>query len=504
MKQLCYKTLEEAGYSGFLLKDAPEKVMQFGEGNFLRAFADAFFDLANERTDWNGKVLLVQPIREGLAQPINRQDGLYTLYLRGRENGKQVDKRRLISAVSRCINPYEDFDQVLQAACSSDLEIIVSNTTEAGICYDPNSGFAQDPPASFPAKLTRILYERFRAGKKGLIILSCELIDNNGRELCSIVKRHSREWGLEDGFMEWLDRENVFCSTLVDRIVPGRIRDPQQAEALERENGYRDDLMDMAEVFGVWIIEGEKELEEKLPFRRAGLNVQVATDITPYKQRKVRILNGAHTGFALGAFLAGETIVRDCMENEIISGFMKQMISQEIIPTLSLPEEELTSFAASTAERFANPFIDHELLSIALNSTSKWRTRNLPSLLAYREKTGQLPPCLTVSLAACIAFYSSGIQRLEDGRLICRQEQGKEYAVQDEQWILEFYFRHRDDDARRLTAAVLAEERMWGKNLRTVDGLEEETAKALQKIRQEGALAAFASCMSGKKETMRK
>lgn len=266
MKTLNYNVLEKSGYTGYIKKEAPEKVLQFGEGNFLRAFVDYFFDCANENADWNGKAVLVQPINMGLTDMINEQEGLYTLYLRGSEKGQKVDNKRVISVVSRCIDPYRDFENLLQTACQDQLEYIVSNTTEAGIVYDPTSTFDQCPPASFPAKLTRILYERYKAGKKGLVILSCELIDNNGKELQKCVEKHIADWNLSGEFLEWIQKENLFCSTLVDRIVPGRIRDPKEVARLEEANGYHDPLMDVGECFGVWIIEGPEWLEKKLPF----------------------------------------------------------------------------------------------------------------------------------------------------------------------------------------------------------------------------------------------
>ena len=245
METLNYKILKESGYNGYILESGTEKVMQFGEGNFLRAFVDDFFDIANEKTSYNGKVVLVQPIAQGLTELINKQEGLYTLYLRGSENGVRVDDKRVISAVSRCINPYGEWDKVLELARSSDLEIIVSNTTEAGIVHDTESAFDQTPPVSFPAKLTRVLYERWKAGKSGIVMLSCELIDNNGKELLKCVNQYIDDWKLGDGFRRWVNEENIFCSTLVDRIVPGRIRDPEEVKALAEKNGYEDPLTDV-------------------------------------------------------------------------------------------------------------------------------------------------------------------------------------------------------------------------------------------------------------------
>jgi len=490
MKRLNYQVLRDAGYSGYLLERAPEKVLQFGEGNFLRAFVDYWFDVSNEKAAWNGKCVLVQPIANGLAGAINQQEGLYTLYLRGRENGERVDKKRVISSVSRCLNPYvkADFDAMMEVAVSGDLEYVVSNTTEAGIVYDPACKLEDTPAASFPGKLTQVLYRRWQAGRGGLIVLSCELIDNNGKELLKCVNQYVDQWGLEEGFRQYVNEACTFCSTLVDRIVPGRVKDPGQAAELEAANGYRDELMDVGEIFGVWNIEGPAWLEDKLPFRAAGLNCPVAPDVTPYKKRKVRILNGAHTGFVLGAYLAGFDIVRDCMQDDTVRGFMNKMLYEEVIPTLPLDKKDLTGFARAVQDRFNNPFVDHELMSISLNSTSKWRARNLPSFLEYFDKTGQLPPCLTMSFAAYVAFFSNEIQALDERGLVCRRAKGNEYVCSDDRWVLEFYYEHRGDSAQALVHAVMTNERMWGRDLTRTPGFEQAVSACLEKIRTQGAL----------------
>ena len=498
MEQLCYETLEKAGYTGYLLKNAPERVLQFGEGNFLRAFADYWFDMANEKAGWNGKCVLVQPIAQGLTQLINRQEGLYTLYLRGRQNGEKVDAKRVISSVSRCLNPYEkqDYDAMMDVAAGEALEYIVSNTTEAGIVYDPSCRLEDCPPASFPAKLTQVLLHRWRAGRPGVVVLSCELIDNNGKELLRCVNQYIKQWGLKEGFARWMNGDCTFCSTLVDRIVPGRIRDAAEAARLEEENGYRDALIDVGEVFGVWNIEGPEWLAEKLPFRAAGLNCPVVPDVTPYKKRKVRILNGAHTGFVLGAYLAGYDIVRDCMQDDVILGFMNRMLHEEVIPTLPLDRQDLEAFAAAVQDRFNNPFINHELMSITLNSTSKWRARNMPSLLEYAQTAGKLPPCLAMSFAAYIAFYSSDIQALTEQGLVCRRPKGNEYTVSDDRWVLEFYYSRRGVSDETLVHDVMTNEKMWGQDLTLVPGFEQAAAENLRRIRTEGARAAFAACLA--------
>ena len=491
MAQLNYEVLKKTGYDGYILESAPEKVMQFGEGNFLRAFVDDFFDIANEKANWNGKVVLVQPIASGLTELINQQQGLYTLYLRGSEKGVKVDDKRVISACSRAINPYGGWDKVLELARTDDLEIIVSNTTEAGIVYDPESTFDQVPPTSFPAKLTVVLYNRYKAGKKGIVVLSCELIDNNGKELLKCVNRHIDDWKLGDDFKKLVNEENIFCSTLVDRIVPGRIRDNAEVARLAEINGYDDPLTDVGECFGIWVIEGPEGLEDRLPFKAAGCPVMVVPDVTPYKKRKVRILNGAHTGFVLGAYLAGYDIVRDCMHDEAILGYMNKMLYEEVIPTLPLDKEDCKNFAAAVQDRFNNPFVNHELMSISLNSTSKWRARNMPTFLDYVDQMGALPPCLTTSFAAYVAFYSNDVQGLTDKGLVCKRPKGNEYTVSDDRWVLEFYDAHKDDSPEDLVHAVMTNTEMWGQDLTQVPGFEAEVVRILKLIREKGAKEAF-------------
>ncbi len=499
MEKLNYKTLKDAGYTHYILENAPEKVLQFGEGNFLRAFVNYWFDLANEKAGWNGKCCLVQPIAPGLAKMINEQEGLYTLHLRGSQNGQKVDDARVISSVSRCLNPYEpaDFQAMMDVAVSDDLEIIVSNTTEAGIAYDPACQLSDAPCASFPGKLTQVLYKRWQAGKSGLVILACELIDNNGKELQKCVNQYIDQWALPDAFSAYVNEACTFCGSLVDRIVPGRVRDPQEVAALEQMHGYADPLLDVGEVFGVWVIEGDKMLNDVLPFRAAGLEdkVFVTPDMTPYKKRKVRILNGAHTGFVLGAYLAGFDIVRDCMHDDTVLGYMNKMLLEEIVPILPLDKEDCKRFASAVQDRFNNPFINHELMSISLNSTSKWRARNMPSFLEYVELKGTLPTCLTMSFAAYIAFFSNDIQELTDAGLVCRRPKGNTYTCSDDRWALEFYYDHRNDSIPELVHAVMTNEQMWGQDLTAIPGFEAATVKNLETIRTRGALAAYASCL---------
>ena len=477
MEKLSYSLLERRGYSGFLLKDAPERVLQFGEGAFLRAFAEDFIDRMNETAGFNGKVVLVQP-RGGHPDTCTRfaeQDGLYTLLLRGREKGEAVSQRRIISCVSRCLDPKGDWQSVLDCAQNPDLRFIISNTTEAGIVFDPACKAEDAPPSSFPGKLTRFLHTRWRLGLPGFVILACELSEHNGEELCRCVKEYASLWGLEPQFTAWVEGENRFCSTVVDRIVTGRPKG--DAEAICQELGYEDSLLDTGEVFASWIIEGPQSIREELPFEKAGLPIQVVDDHVPYKQRKVRILNGAHTSMVLAAHLAGFKIVRDCMEDETVRGFMNRTISEEIIPTLDLPRADLEDFASAVADRFNNPYIDHALLSIALNSTAKWKARVMPSLLEYAARKGTLPPCITFSFAAYIAFY-------------------RDCPAQDDPWVLEFYQAHRGDSPAQLVHAAIHNERMWGGELAALEGFEEAVTAALERIDRLGAYEAMKECLA--------
>lgn len=496
MKTLSYKTLEEMGYDGYLLENAPEKVIQFGEGNFMRAFVDYFFNEMNEKAGFNGKVCLVQPIGNGtfrLNDKINEQDGLYTLYLQGFQDGKGIREKHLISSVSRCLNSYEDWDEVLKTASNPDIRFISCNTTEAGIAYDPSCKLEDAPADTWPAKLTQYLYKRWQNGLPGFVVLACELIDDNGKKLEEYVKQYAKDWNLPEEFQKWIDEENTFCSTLVDRIVTGYPR--AQADELNKENGYIDNVMDTGEIFGVWVIEGPQSLYDELPIKEAGLPIIVTDNHKPYKERKVRILNGAHTSMVLGAFLAGQSIVRDCMYDPTIHDYMNEAIYNEIIPTLSLPEEDCKEFASAVTERFKNPYIDHQLLSISLNSTAKWKARVMPSLLGYIEKFNALPKALTTSLASYIAFYR-GKELTEDGLKAVNPVTKEEYLIKDDPQVLQFYLDHKDDSNEELVHAVLSNEAFWDQDLTQIEGLEEAVLNALNTIDEKGAMAAMEACIN--------
>jgi len=377
-----------------------EKVIQFGEGGFLRSFVDVFIHKMNEQGLFGGKVVVVQPIAKGLIPVINEQKGVYHQFLRGVDNGKVVDECIKVTSISRGVDPYTDYAEYLKLAHNPDMRVIISNTTEAGIEYLGTESLNDAPPKSFPAKLTALLYERFKAGLPGFIILSCELIDNNGKELLNCVLKYAELWGLSDEFITWVKNENDFCNTLVDRICTGYPKD--EVETLTERLGEEDKLMNTAEIFHLWVIEGDHE--DEFPLEKAGINVIWTKDVKPYKKRKVRILNGGHTSMVLAARLYGLSTVKECLDDELINKYLNKAIFNEIIPTLGHEKEDIP-FGKAVLERFSNPFVKHQLLSIALNSVSKFKARVLPTILEYKEQRGDLPKCLTFSLAALIAFY---------------------------------------------------------------------------------------------------
>ena len=377
-----------------------ETVIQFGEGGFLRGFADYFFQKMQDKGLFDGSVVIVQPIEKGMCSVLEQQGCEYNLFLRGIDNGQVVDEHTHIDIISRCVNPYENFESYMKLAENPDFRFIVSNTTEAGIEYVDSNQFTDAPARSFPGKLTQLLYKRFRLGLKGFIILSCELIDHNGEELEICCLRYADLWGLGEEFKTWLVQENDFCSTLVDRIVTGFPRD--EHEELCRRIGEQDDMMDTAEIFHLWVIQGSHE--DELPLQKAGFHVVWTDNVDPYKKRKVRILNGAHTSMVLGAHLYGLKTVGECLKDEKVSALLRKCIFREIIPAIGDTEDN-RKFGEAVLERFSNPFIRHMLLSIALNSVSKFRARVLPTILEYRDMFGSCPQGLTFSLAALMAFY---------------------------------------------------------------------------------------------------
>ena len=390
-----------------------ETVIQFGEGGFLRGFVDYFFQKLKDKGMFDGSVVVVQPIEKGMCEMLEKQGCEYNLFLRGIDNGEVVDEHTHINVISRCVNPYTDNEAYMKLAENPDFRFIVSNTTEAGIEFVPDNKFEDKPAKSFPGKLTQLLYKRYQLGLKGFIVLSCELIDHNGEELEKCCLQYADLWNLGEEFKTWLKNENDFCSTLVDRIVTGFPRD--EHAALCERIGEQDNMMDTAEIFHLWVIQGDHE--DELPLKKAGYNVVWTDNVDPYKKRKVRILNGAHTSMVLGAHLYGLETVGECLKDEKVSALLKKCIFDEIIPTIGDTEDN-RKFGAAVLERFSNPFIKHQLLSIALNSVSKFQVRVLPTILEYKEKFGKYPAGLTFSMAALISFYRT--DKANDGEEIMK------------------------------------------------------------------------------------
>lgn len=468
-----------------------ERVIQFGEGVFLRAFCDWMIDAANEKAGMDAGVVIVRPTNHKRPSLLNEQDGLYTLLLRGQTGGQVERKARIIQSVTRVVSAYGEYESYLALAHDRNFRIIISNTTEAGIACKAEDKMEDQPPASFPAKLTRFLYERFLAfgGEKGtgFILLPCELIDHNGRALEACCMETAEKWNLGETFKTWLKEENVFCSTLVDRIVTGYPHG--EDEALFEGLGYRDNMLVAAEPFGLWVIEGPEGIEKELPFRKAGCPVIFTKDVEPYKLRKVRMLNGAHTSMVLGAYLAGCETGGECMQDEALRAYVGKALRNEIMPTLDLPSEELEAFASAVFERFSNPFNRHLLLSIALNSQSKFRARVLPTIQAYWKRKGALPKVLTFSMAAFIAFYCG--EKQADGSFAGIRA-GKLYPIEDEQSVLDFFAALSGKEPAEIVHAVLTNTDFWGEDLEeSLPGFEAAVAAALCMIREKGAKAAI-------------
>ncbi len=377
----------------------PERVIQFGEGGFLRGFVDWMLQKVNETTDFNGNVVVVQPIEKGMCDMLTEQNGLYTHIIRGKEG---VDKT-VVDVISRCVKPYENFEEYLALAENPDFRFIFSNTTEAGIVFQDTDQPTDMPPASFPAKLTLLLKRRFDLGLRGFILIPCELIDRNGDNLKKAVLSYAKLWGYGEAFAAWVEKENVFCNTLVDRINTGYPKDENI------DLGYEDNLVNTSEYFHLFVIETDYDIEAELPFGKADLNVIVTPDkLELYRTRKVRILNGAHTSLVPHALLSGFDTVKSCTDDDKMRAHLYKCVFDEILPTLDLPKDELKAYAEDVLTRFANPYIKHYLSAISLNSISKFCVRVLPSIKEYKNRFGKYPPQLMFSFKRLIEFYQTG------------------------------------------------------------------------------------------------
>jgi tagaturonate reductase len=443
--------------------DRPIKVLQFGEGNFLRAFADWMIDILNETTDFNGNVQVVQPRAHSAhkGKLVNDQDGLYHVVIKGIKYNQLVQETRLVSCIKEVINAYEDAGAFLHTAENPAIKFVISNTTESGIIFKTENYDPEIVAETFPGKLTAWLHHRYTFFEgdpsKGLTLLPCELLERNGQSLKETVVQYILHWKLSNDFLQWILHHNVFCNSLVDRIVPGF---PQDSIAeIQRETGFDDKLVVMAEPFYVWVIEGNDKLQKDFPAQAAGLNVKFVSDLNSYRTQKVRILNGAHTIMVPVAYLSGLRTVRDVMQDPAMATFVDEVIQHEIIPSLNLPEENLQQFAADVKDRFANPFIRHELSSIALNSLSKFKVRVLPSIIEYSQRENKLPEKLVYALSALICFYK-GTWR---GEVLPVSDGAKEIAFFESVW--------KNSDPGQIAVSVLKNNDLWGQDLSTIPGL---------------------------------
>lgn len=464
--------------------ERPVRVLQFGEGNFLRAFADYMIDEANEKGVFNGDVIIAKP-RKGSLEGFRTQQCQYTVQLRGRVNGEPTKINRTVTCVTDAVECYGEYEKYAALSKLDSLRFVISNTTEAGIVYDPTDRLEMCPPESFPGKLTKFLYERYEyfkgAKDKGLVLLPCELIDDNGLHLKECVLKQTENWGLCEDFKKWIEEACVFTSTLVDRIVTGY--PSEEAETLCKEWGYEDKLIVTGEPFASWVIESPKDISEEFALDKGGLPVLFTKDHHPYKQRKVRILNGAHTSFVLASFLCGNDIVSQSMNDPLIVNFIKGTLFDEVIPTLTLPKADLLDFTEAVFSRFNNPYVKHAHLAISLNSVSKWRARCLPTLLDYIKGQGMLPTHLTFSLAALMAFYTGN--QLKDNALTGHRGD-EEYKICDDLKVLEFFKENSAKSSEEYTKAVLSNTDFWGQDLTKLPGVEVYVAEALESIRLNG------------------
>ena len=458
----------------------PIRVAQFGTGNFLRAFVDYMIDVANEKGCFGGDVVMVKQVPGKGGDRLAAQGGKYHVILQGKQNGQVVNEVREVSAVRGVVNPYVDYEACRTLARLESLRFLVSNTTEAGIVYDETDSFDELPARSYPGRLVQFLYERYTAfggdAEKGLIILPVELIENNGRKLRECVLKLAAHWGLDAAFIAWIEEANVFCSTLVDRIVSGK----SQAVA---EQFPDDGMYAVAEPFGLWVIESEKDISGEFTLADAGMPLVFTKDQRPYRERKVRILNGTHTAMALISFLAGKDIVADAMSDERLRRYVNKVTYTELVPAVPLPAEEARSFADSVMERFENPFLNHKLLDISLNSVSKWRARDLPTV---REtiRGGGFPEALCFSLAALLAFDTVAE---DDGEQAFGRRGGELYPIREDRKVIAAVQAANEEDVKR----VLADASLWGEDLTAFPGFAEKVWQHLNAIRSEGACAAI-------------
>ncbi len=457
--------------------EMPLKVIQFGEGNFLRAFIDWMIDIFNKETSYEGGVVIVQPIERGMVSVLKEQDGLYHHLQQGIEGDKKVDEIRKIECVTGAVNPFDDLEAFFALAENPDLELVVSNTTEAGIEFKESDKLADNELAeTFPGKLTQLLKHRFDhfegAADKALNILPCELIESNGDKLKECIIKYIDLWELSDEFKSWVTNQTIFANTLVDRIVPGYPKD--EIEEIKERIGYDDNLVVKSEAFHLFVVQGPEAIKEAFPAEQADLNVKFVDDITPYRTQKVRILNGAHTSMVQIGLLSGLETVAESMDHEVVGEMMQKIMSDEIVPTIQIPRGDPSEFANDTIERFKNPFIQHKLTDISLNSVSKYKVRVLPTVLDYLKIKGHLPKRLVFAFACLIKLYKN-----------------RHDELRDDAKNLQFFSERQDLNDEELIDQVLSNKSMWEQDLKKVDGMRDLVLKFYRSINSSEMLKAI-------------
>ena len=458
----------------------PERIIQFGEGNFLRAFVDWIIQKMNDQVEFNSSVVVVQPIEHGMVDRLQAQDCLYHVNLQGLDKGEKVDSLTRIDVISRALNPYTEFDAFLKLAELPEMRFVVSNTTEAGIVFDPACRLEDRPAASYPGKLTQLLYHRYQTFQgdrsKGWIIFPCELIFLNGHKLKETIEQYIELWQLGAGFKAWFTEACTVCATLVDRIVPGFPR--KEINAIQERLGYRDQLVVQAEVFHLWVIEAPASVAKEFPADKAGLHVLFVPSEEPYHQRKVTLLNGPHTVLAPVAWLFGVDIVREACQHAVLGPFIHRVMFDELMETLDLPHEELVQFGQDVLERFNNPFVDHSVVSIMLNSFPKYQTRDLPGLKTYLARKGELPKGLVLGLAAIITYYKGDMRA--DGAQAKPEDSVEIVQLLQQLWAT--------GSTQTVAEGVLGAVSIWGEDLNRIPGLTAMLQSFLEEIHAKGML----------------
>ena len=460
----------------------PERIIQFGEGNFLRAFVDWIIQKMNDQIEFNSSVVVVQPIEHGMVDRLQAQDCLYHVNLQGLDKGEKVDSLTRIDVISRALNPYTEFDAFLKLAEQPEVRFVVSNTTEAGIAFDPACRLEDRPAASYPGKLTQLLYHRYQTFQgdrsKGLIIFPCELIFLNGHKLKETIEQYIDLWKLGADFKAWFAEACTVCATLVDRIVPGFPR--KEIDAIQERLGYRDQLVVQAEVLHLWVIVAPESVGMEFPADKAGLHVLFVPSEEPYHQRKVTLLNGPHTVLAPVSWLSGVDIVREACQHAVLGPFIHLVMFDELMETLDLPHEELVQFGQDVLERFNNPFVDHSVVSIMLNSFPKYQTRDLPGLKTYLARKGKLPKGLVLGLAAIITYYKGDTRA--DGAQAKPEDAAEIVHMLQQLWAT--------GSTQAVAEGVLGVGSIWGEDLNRIPGLTAMLRSFLEEIQAKGMLEA--------------